>query len=137
MKKPLFLLLVSVFVLIVLASFFWLYEVQFMSGKAAISRNSFSVDNSYLFVTPLKARANGQEKIRITIFILNDQGLGVMGKKVFVAQDPNLTVDTIQGLTDAYGKAYFDVAGTKTGEYYLEVTADGSPLKQKAHLSFY
>ena len=89
-----------------------------------------------MFVTPLRARANGQEKIRVTAFILNNQGLGVMGRKVFVANDPNLVIEAVQGLTDSYGKAFFDVSASKGGEYYLEITVDDAPLKQKAHLSF-
>lgn len=88
-------------------------------------------------MTPLRAKANNQEKIRITIFVLNNQGLGVMGRKVFVGMDSSLNVETIQGLTDSYGKAFFDVSASKAGEYYLEITVDDAKLKQKAHLSYY
>jgi len=107
-----------------------------MTGRASVSQSSYSIDNSYVFVTPLKARANGQEKIRITVFVLNNQGIGVMGKKAFVALDPNLNVESVQGLTDSYGKAFFDVSANKAGEYFLEVKIDDTPMKQKAHLSF-
>jgi hypothetical protein len=124
-------------VAILFSGFFWLYEVRYNVSRAGITSYSFSIDNSYLFVTPLRARANSQEKVRITAFVLNNQGLGVMGKKVFVSADPNLAIESIQGLTDAYGKAFFDVSASKGGEYYLEITVDDAPLKQKAHLSFY
>lgn len=97
----------------------------------------FSVDNSYLFVTPLRAGATGQEKIRLTVFLLNDQGLGVQGKNIVLGQDEALKIENIQALTDDYGKAYFDVSTTKAGEYYLKVMIDNITLKQEAHLSFY
>jgi len=106
-------------------------------GRASVINYAFSIDNSYLFVTPLRAKANNQEKIRITVFVLNNQGLGVMGRRVSVGADANLNAEAIQALTDSYGKAFFDIAGTKAGEYFLEVTVDDTKLKQKAHLSFY
>lgn len=137
MKKIFLLLLFSLLILIAFSLFFWLYEVKFFISRAGVSQASFSIDNSYLFVTPLRASANGQEKIRITVFILNNQGLGVMGKKTFAGQDKDLNIETVQGLTDNFGKAFFDVSSNKPAEYFLEITIDGVALKQKAHLSFY
>ena len=129
----------AIIFLIILAGFvgvFGLYEVKFFNSRASVISTSFSVDNSYLFTTPLQVKANGQEKIRLTVFILNNQGIGVPGKKVFVSPDPALSIETIQGLTDDFGKAYFDISSGKTGEYYLEIKADDTALNQKAHLSF-
>lgn len=137
MRKIFLLLLFSLLILIAFSLFFWLYEVKFFISRAGVSQASFSIDNSYLFVTPLRASANGQEKIRITVFILNNQGLGVMGKKIFAGQDKDLNIETVQGLTDNFGKAFFDVSSNKPAEYFLEITVDGMALKQKAHLSFY
>ena len=136
MKRTLPFLLLLALILIGFSVFFGLYEVKFFSSRASVSQTTFSVDNSYVFITPLQARANGQEKIRVTVFILNNQGLGVMGKKVFIAPDAALNIESIQGLTDGYGKAYFDVSASRPGEYYLEVKADDTVLNQKAHLSF-
>jgi len=137
MKKNIFLIAIFLIVLIAFSAFFWLYEAKFFVGRASVSQASFSVDNSYLFVTPLKARASQQEKIRATVFVLNNQGLGVMGKRAVLSQDHSLVVEAIQERTDNYGKAVFDISASKQGEYYLEVTVDGQLLPQKAHLSFY
>lgn len=137
MKKTLFFLILFLLVIILFLGFFGLYEVKFFSSRASIKNNDFSKENSYLFVTPLKARANGQEKIRLTVFVLNNQGLGVLGKKVYLERNEALYIDEIQSLTDNYGKAYFDVSSTKPGEYYLNVFVDNISLNQKAHLSFY
>jgi len=137
MKKLPFFLLLFIVILLAFVIFFGLYEVKFFSSRATIKSVSFSVDNSYVFITPLRARANGQEKIRVTVFVLDDKGLGVMGKKVFLDQDEALNIEEIQALTDNFGKSYFDVTSSKTGEYYLKVLVDDSELKQKTHLSFY
>ncbi len=136
MKKPLVFLLFFLVILLAFALFFGLYEVQFFTNRASIKRVSFSVDNSYVFITPLRARANGQEKIRVTVFVLDDQGLGVMGKKVVLAPNEALNIENIQALTDNFGKAYFDVSSSKVGEYFLEVTVDAESLKQTSHLVF-
>ncbi len=115
---------------------FGLYEVKFFTSRADISQASFSIDNSYIFSTPSQARANGQEKVRLTVFILNNQGLGVLGKKIFIGTDPSLNIEAIQGLTDNYGKAYFDISSSKAGEYFLEIKVDDTALNQKTHIIF-
>lgn len=137
MKKILPLLIIFLLVLSFFSVYFWLYQAKFFIGRASVSSASFSVDNSYLFLTPLRAKANGQERIRITVFVLNNQGLGVMGKKVILGQDPNLLIEAIQPISDNLGKSIYDVSSNKAGEYYLEVKVDDRVLPQKAHLSFY
>jgi len=136
MKKTLLILSIALFSLIVFSMFFWFQEVKFFKIKADVSQASFSVDNSYVFITPLRAQANGQEKIRLTVFILNNQGLGVLGKKIELGNDQNLKIEAIQTITDQLGKAIFDISSTKTGEYYIDVTVDGTKLNQRGHLSF-
>lgn len=136
MKKPTLFLIIFLVVLLGFTVFFGLYEVKFFVGRASVVESQFSPDNSYIFVSPLQAKANNQEKIRITVFILNNQGLGVAGKKVIVPSDPSLKIDSIQGLTDSYGKAYFDVSSGKAGEYFLEIKVDNTSLDQTAHLVF-
>jgi len=137
MKKKIIFLIIFILILVSFSFFFGLYEVRFFKSRASVSQALFSVDNSYLFVSPLRAKANGQEKIRLNIFVLNNQGLGVLGKEVFLSPDSSLSINIIQGRTDSFGKAVFDVSSTKPGEYYLEVSIDGQKLPQKARLSFY
>src|SRR3989339_1409424 len=133
MKRSVLFFVVLLFILFSFVAVFGLYEVKFFNTRADVSQASFSIDNSYIFSTPSQARANGQEKIRLTVFVLNNQGLGVLGKKVFIETDSSLTIDTIQGSTDNYGKAYFDISATKPAQYYLEIKIDDKALNQKAH----
>ncbi len=139
---PFFLIILLVFLLSV--SFFWIYEAKIFVGRANVSQTTFSPDNSYVFTTPLKAKANGQEKIRVTVFVLNNQGLGVMGKQVTIGdvgaihESPApFDIETIQGLTDQLGKAVFDITSDRAGEYYLEVKVQENLLPQRVRLSFY
>lgn len=137
MKKTILFFLILLLVFLLSFSFFWIYEAKIFVGRASVSQSLFSVDNSYVFVTPLRARANGQEKIRVTVFVLNNQGLGVMGKNVFLNQTEGLNIEAIQSLTDQLGKAVFDITSNKAGEYYLEVKVENILLPQKVRLSFY
>lgn len=136
MKKLIVFFVILLLIIISFITIFGFYEVKFFTGRASISQTSFSVDSSYIFITPSGARANGQEKIRLTVFILNNQGLGVMGKKIFIGTDPALNIETVQGLTDSYGKSYFDISSTKAADYFLEIKVDDTPLNSKAHLVF-
>ena len=136
MKRSILFFIVLFLVLVSFVGAFGLYEVKFFTSRADVSQASFSIDNSYIFSTPSQARANGQEKVRLTVFILNNQGLGVLGKKIFIGTDPSLNIEAIQGLTDSYGKAYFDISAVKPGEFFLEIKVDDTALKQKAHLVF-
>ena len=136
MKRVISITLVIFLVLIVFSGFFWYYEVQYLPGRASVSQTTFSVENSYIFLSPLKAKANGQEKIRMTIFVLNNKGLGVLGRKVVLENIENLTVDTIQGLSDNVGKAVFDISSIEPGEFYINIKIDGAALPQKSRISF-
>ena len=137
MKKKILLIAFFVFLALVLTASLWLYEGKYFIGRASTVQQDFSPDNSYVFITPLRATANGQEQIRATVFILNSQGLGVPGRIIGLSNAPNLTIQTIQGTTDNYGKAVFDISSKQRGEYYLEVTVGDKKLPQQVHLSFY
>lgn len=115
----------------------WLSSGQFTIGRASVTIQDVSVDNSYVFVTPIRAKANNDEKMRITVFVLNNQGIGVIGKKVILSTHKNLAIDQVQAVTDNFGKAIFDVSSGIAGEYYLDVHIETQLLPQKAHLSFY
>ncbi len=137
MKKVIFFILLFLTVLFFFAGLFFFYEARFFSSRASVSRTAFSVDNSYVFVTPLKASSSTQEKIRITVFVLDDQGMGVGQKTVTLSQNSSLQLESYQVSTDTLGRAVFDVSSGKAGEYYLDVSIDQIKLPQKAHLLFY
>lgn len=137
MSRRVAMILIIVFVLIAFSGFFWLYETRYMISRASVAITEFSKDNSYVFVSPLNAKANNDEKIRVTVFVLNNQGLGVIGRQVRLSPNSSLTTETIQGATDATGKAVFDVRAFTAGDYYLDITVDDITLPQKARANFF
>ena len=102
---------------------------------APLDTSSVSVENSYLFASPLNASVGG-EKIRISIFILNKQGIGLEGKPVSLGQNSDLKIEALQTTTDFLGKAIFDVSATKPGLYYLEAAVAGQALPQRVAVTF-
>jgi hypothetical protein len=102
-----------------------------------MTRVDISTDNSFVVSAPSRAQADGKDKIRVTVLVLNTEGLGIFGKNVSIAFNPQVTMSVIQAATDSTGKAIFDMSSTVPGDYYLDVHVDQIVLPQKAHLQFY
>lgn len=138
MQKVVIGILLFIIVGMFFSGLFFFYEARYMSGRASTVTNSFSPENSYVISVPSKAKGDGNQKVRVTVFVLNGQGLGVMGRSVALTTPANssMIVASTQSATDALGKAYFDISSGEAGEYYIEVKVDGFALPQKAHLLF-
>lgn len=137
MQKFLLSAILFFLVLITFALFFFFYETQYFGSRASMTIVDFSAENSYVFTNPWQAQANGKDKIRVTIMVLNGTGLGVLGKKPVIVADPRLVIDRVQDTTDSFGKAIFEFSTTVPGEYYGEVKIDDITLLQKAKLVFH
>lgn len=93
-------------------------------------------ENSYLFASPLRAKADGLEKIRLTVFLLDGSGMGVSKKTVEMNRDQRLMVEEIQKVTDDTGKAVFDISTGISGQYNLSVKLEGKEMAQKVRVVF-
>lgn len=105
-------------------------------ARQLISDPQVSLDNSYVFASPLSANSSNNEKIRVTVFILNSKGLGVTGKQVELKSDLGLTVEPVQSITDSYGKSIFDISAVSPGEYLVEARVNDLTLNQSAKVIF-
>lgn len=137
MKRNILIVGFLVFLALIGTISLWLYEGKFFVGRASTFQQDYSLENSYVFISPLRATANNQEQIRTTVFLLNNQGLGVQGKTVILSSAPHLVIKIVQATTDTYGKAVFDISSDQKGEYFLKVNVDNKVLPQQVHLSFY
>lgn len=126
---------IIILILLLFLVVFFLQKQTTTSGKASGSGEP-SLENSYLFASPLYASSGGVEKIRVTVFVLDSQGSGVIGRKVILGQSPNLNSMALQDTTDTYGKAVFDVSSLTPGDYLIEVSVDNQTLKQTLHVTF-
>jgi len=110
-------------------------------GKASMG-GVFSVTNSYVFGSPLTARVGG-DKIRITIFALDDQRRGVSRKNVVLSckdvvacQNAGLSFTDIQPNTDTLGQAIYDLSANAAGKYELQASIDGVVIPQTVTVLF-
>lgn len=95
-----------------------------------------SLENSYLFASPVTAEADGESIIRITAFVMNSQGLGVAGQKIALKYSGTLKVSEVQAITDTFGRAIFDLTSTTPGSYTITGEAGGVSLPQTVSVSF-
>ena len=142
---------IIVIIILILILILFLYMIRsplfFRSGAYSTSSTktpetkvvttpTLSLDNSYVFASPLRAKTGG-EQIRITVFILDDRGLGMSGKTVTLGDGGKLQVTSVQPVTDAQGRATFDIASVNApGIYVIEASVGGAPLTQKVTITF-
>ncbi len=101
-----------------------------------VSEGKLSLSNSYIFSSPVKAKANG-DSIRLTIFILDESGNGVTNRITSLKSTGELVkINDIQPLTDETGKAIFDVLSETAGNYELQAFSEKTALDQKIRVTF-
>jgi len=140
MKKTTLILLVVFVLLFSLAGLVMVISQRttfFGRAYTPTTGTNFSPQNSYLFASPLRAAADSQEKIRITVFLLDSSGRGVVGQTVFLGQNERLTISPVQPTTDELGRAIFDISANSPGEYLIEARVGSEILPQRVKISFY
>jgi len=135
-RRSLMPVLVAAIVLIVVSGAVFLVRSQTVFQGAASRALVYSPANSYIFGSPLTAVANGQEKIKVSVFLLNDQGLGVEGKAVELIADTGVTIERSQPQTDTTGQAIFYLTSSLIGRYQVKAQSDGQPLPQAITVNF-
>lgn len=107
-------------------------------GRAASPGASgiLSLTNSYLFASPIRAAADGNSIIRITVFLLTTEGLGISGQEVKLKLDKALIIDPVQPVTDTFGRSMFDVTSKNQGNYTIAAEAQGAPLPQMVSILY-
>ena len=96
-----------------------------------------ALENSYLFASPIQAKADGQEKIRVTVFILDGRGLGVSNRTVTLNLPQTITNVHVQPITDEAGKAIFDLSSATQGTFNISAFTDNKEIPQKLRVVFY
>lgn len=114
---------------------FLLSQSTILSSRASTPTTP-NRENSYLFASPIQAKADGQEKIRVTVFLLNSQGLGVPGERINLNYPSSLTLETLQTTTDDLGKATFNLSSTTPGKFEISASTPSFNFSQKIKLLF-
>jgi flagellar basal body-associated protein FliL len=133
-KKILFIILL---ILSLTLTIFLVTQTTIFSSKASNTNSHLPVkENSYLFASPIQAKADGQEKIRVTVFLLDSNGLGVSQQPVTLQVPSSLQIETLQSTTDDLGKATFNLSSKTPGKYSISASTSTLTLTQKINLLF-
>jgi len=111
------------------------YSVDEIAQTPIPITKNVDITNSYAFASPLKATTGG-EYIRITVYLLDSQGLGVPDKQVSLGSHSGLTITNGISLTDETGMFYFDITATQAGLYVIQPSVDGKDLNQRISIVF-
>ena len=125
-----------IIILILILSLYLSKNRIMVFSRAYGSGNLVELANSYLFASPLKAKAGSSERIRVTVFVLDSQGKGVFGKTVIMGSNDSVRTLPVQPTTDLIGKAVFDVSASAPGYYLMEAKVDGKVIPQRVGLTF-
>lgn len=108
----------------------------FKSRASSTSTHLPVRENSYLFASPIQAKADAQEKIRVTVFLLDSNGLGVSQQTVTLKVPSALQIETIQNVTDDLGRATFNLSSSVPGKFEISASTSTLNLSQKINLLF-
>lgn len=138
MAKILKILLIIFLLGSLVATTYYATRVVTYTSKATFTNQNVSAENSYIFASPVTAKADGVESIRVTIFILNQQGLGAAGLGVnLTSNKANLKITPVSPITDETGKSYFEISSVEPVAGILVATVESQELNQKLTVSFY
>lgn len=133
--KNLVLIILAVFLISLLVVVFFLTQAKtIFLGRA--TQSQYSLANSYVFASPLSAKTVS-EKIRVTVFLLDDKGKGVQGKKISLSSEPvNLNFIEVQANSDELGQAVIDVTSPSAGQYVISAQVEGKNFPQTVTIRF-
>ena len=136
MKKSL--LIIIILIIALLVSLTLVFRTTIFTNRATnYTDNSPVLSNSYLFASPLQANTKNNEKIRITVFVLDNQGLGVANQTVTINPQSNLIIENIQSTTSDTGQATFDVSSATPGKYIIKAQVGTKQIPQTVSVTFY
>jgi len=134
--KKFFSFLILIFLLLGLIIAFFLLRSRATYLGRATTPGQLSLENSYLFASPLVAKAGGQEKITISAFVLSDQGLGIPGKQVSLYSAPQLQAVAVRGETDNRGLALFEITSMAPGQFKIWAVIPEGQIQQTVAVTF-
>ena len=130
--------LIFFLILVLIATLFLISRLTIFYGKATtVNQSPVALENSYIFASPLQAKADGQEQIRITVFLLDGRGLGVPNQTVTLSVPQTINILNSNPATDDTGKITFDLSSPAATQINVQAQTGGKTLPQKVRIVFY
>jgi len=125
-------LLISVAVLFVVA--YSLVPKIFVSLTKAAPATTVSLTDSYVIGEKILCRADGEDKCKVNVFLLDKNGKPVVGKSVSMTGEAQ--IDNLNQLSDKNGKVSFEISSRSKGQASLQVVYQGVPMGSAVTVTF-
>ena len=102
----------------------------------------YSLSNSYVFAAPILAQADGQQKIQVTVFLLDEKGIGIKDQPVNLLLRPlestaaSPQIKAVRPTTDSLGQAIFEITCRQPGKFQVVATVNGRQLIRTTRIIF-
>lgn len=126
---------------LIVATFLGFAGYVFFSGsfsvvtRASNENRIISPQTSLVFAWPLSLPADDTTTSEVTVFIRNPEGTGLPEEPVAVITDIG-TVSPATGLTDADGKAVFQIKSAESGTATIEARSGSTRLTRTVTVQF-
>ncbi len=100
--------------------------------KAAPS-SKVDLASSYILGGKILARADGEDKGVVNVFVLDKDGKGIKGVTVALSGTPEGEMQTVSGNE---GKAAFEVTSKTEGQFGVSAIISGMPIAGEVRLTF-
>lgn len=131
------LLIIVILLTSVVLTVYYMRQKLYLTTNAQYTGSTrVSLSDSYVFASPVRAKAGG-DLIRVTAFILDENGHGIGDKQVEIVNDNNsIDIKNAQNVTDDVGKAFFDLSANIPITAVLNIEVDGYLLNQSIKVKF-
>ena len=96
------------------------------------TRVSFA--DSYVIGERLLARADGEDKCKVNVFLMDEQGRSVPGRRVMLAGMGGIVEP--QGMSNKNGQVVYEMVSDKEGQFGLKATVEGVEIPQTVTVTF-
>lgn len=90
-----------------------------------------SVKNSLIIGQKMLAKADGQDKCIVNVFVLDSEGKGIVGRSVQLSG-----LGSLDAVTDSLGKTTFELTSTTAQQYELTASVGGVLLNGTVTVTF-
>ena len=130
-----------VMLIAVLVSFVVLFVIAYslvprimVTLTKAVPATTVSLTDSYVIGEKILCKADGQDKCKVNVFLLDKNGKPVVGKSASMTGEAE--IDTLNQLSDRDGKVSFEISSRTEGQVGLQVTHQNVPLGSSVTVTF-
>jgi hypothetical protein len=139
MKSTLLLAVTTLILTLALMLSFTVVQQNSFVFRSRAQVASINRSNSFVFLVPACGKAGPEGvSLRLNVVALTDAGLGKgnVECKVVAPYTYRLSIRAIQGITDSYGKAFFDIEAENPGVYAVQVVCDDIVINEEQKVCF-